>query len=149
MNNDRLSWFHDPKHMDTIASNVAMTLKTTRAKRIKAAPQNLLNARKWANANPNKVRESQGVRRSRLWGNREELSPSDRAIMRTIYQVSERVSHCLGIEHQVDHIMPLSRGGRHFPSNLRAIPATLNHWKSSKTPQEFSEVLRLHGLMVE
>jgi 5-methylcytosine-specific restriction endonuclease McrA len=148
MLNDRLNWFQDPKHKETIASNLAKTLKATREKRIKASPQHLLNARKWAKANPDKVRESQGVRRSRLWGDREKLSPSDRAIMRTIYQVSERVSRCLGIEHQVDHVIPLSRGGRHCPSNLQAIPATLNHWKSSKTPQEFAEVLALHKIII-
>ena len=148
MSVDRLNWFRDPKHMETIASSVAKTLTATRAKRIKAAPQHLLNASKWAKANSDKVRECQEVRRSRLWGNREELLPGDRAIMRTIYQVSERVSRCLGIEHQVDHIIPLSRGGRHCPSNLQAIPATLNHWKSSKTPQEFAEVLALHKIII-
>jgi hypothetical protein len=148
MSVDRLNWFRDPKHREIIASNVAANLKATREKRLKAAPQHLLKARKWAKANPDKVRESQAVRRSRLWGNREELSPSDRAIMRTIYQVSERVSRCLGVEHQVDHVIPLSRGGRHCPSNLQAIPAALNYWKSSKTPEEFAEVLALHKIIL-
>jgi 5-methylcytosine-specific restriction endonuclease McrA len=134
--------------METIASSVAKTLTATRAKRIKAAPKNSWNAARWAKKNPDKVRESHGIRRYRLWGNRGELSQCDRAIMRTIYQLSDRVGRCLGVEHQVDHIIPLARGGKHCPSNLQAIPTTLNQWKSSKTPDEFAEVLALHKITI-
>jgi hypothetical protein len=67
------------------------------------------------------------------------LSKEQRAIIIVIYQLSERVSKCLGIKHHVDHIIPLkpAKGssldpGRHTPTNLRVIPARLNLSKNNR-----------------
>ena len=57
------------------------------------------------------------------------LTVYDRSVMKTIYQMSNRLSKCTGIKHHVDHIYPLNAVnccGLHVPWNLRAIPARLN-----------------------
>jgi 5-methylcytosine-specific restriction endonuclease McrA len=39
---------------------------------------------------------------------------------------------------QLDHHVPLSRGGRHTVSNLRAVCASCNYKKAAKLPQVFA-----------
>jgi len=52
--------------------------------------------------------------------------------IKVFYDAAARVSRCLGIKFHVDHIIPLSRGGRHQQSNLQLLPATLNHRKGNR-----------------
>ena len=149
MSVDRFNWFHDSKHQGLLESLRQRSIDKDLKLKATNAPKSRERATRWSRENPDKARENVGRRRSRKIHGVDTLSKDDRAIMRTIYRVSDRVGNCLGIKHQVDHIMPLSRGGRHCPSNLQAIPATLNHWKGGKTPSEFAEVLKLHGFIVE
>lgn len=52
--------------------------------------------------------------------------------MRVVYQMARRVSKCTGIKFDVDHIIPISKGGKHCIENIRAIPAIINRRKSNK-----------------
>lgn len=51
-----------------------------------------------------------------------------------------------GIEHHIDHFIPLSRSGMHTPSNLRIIPATVNLRKNSNiwTEEKLKNACRTH-----
>jgi 5-methylcytosine-specific restriction endonuclease McrA len=44
-------------------------------------------------------------------------------------------------ERHVDHIMPLSKGGKHRPSNLAIACATCNRVKNAKLPEEVGVLL--------
>lgn len=60
---------------------------------------------------------------------------ADPVAIATFYEAAARVSKCLGVEHHVDHVIPL-RGkrvsGLHVPLNLRVIPAALNIRKGNR-----------------
>ena len=50
-----------------------------------------------------------------------------------IYATAAALSDATGIDFVVDHIVPLSEGGLHEPSNLTPLPAPLNASKGSRT----------------
>jgi hypothetical protein len=42
------------------------------------------------------------------------------------YAEARRLTRELGVPHEVDHIVPVTRGGRHEPSNLQVITKQAN-----------------------
>ena len=56
----------------------------------------------------------------------------DQSTINSIYEASQRITKCTGIQFHVDHIKPLSRGGMHAPNNLQILPARINLQKRDK-----------------
>jgi hypothetical protein len=67
------------------------------------------------------------------------LSEAQEKIIKTIYDLSQRLENRIGIKFHVDHIVPLAKGGLHIPSNLQVLPATLNHQKKDLKVFHWSE----------
>ena len=57
--------------------------------------------------------------------------PDDIAAMQAIYVECERITRETGVEHEVDHIWPLSLGGPHLPWNLQVITKEENRRKNA------------------
>ena len=70
--------------------------------------------------------------------NLSDLTESEQIQVRAIYKLRARISEATGIEHHVDHHIPLSRGGKHHPDNLWVIPASENLSKGAKLPSELN-----------
>lgn len=70
------------------------------------------------------------------------LTDDDKAQILAIYEHAERLTEFTGIEHEVDHIIPLKAvcwftgrplaPGPHIASNLRAIPKSLNRLRGNR-----------------
>jgi 5-methylcytosine-specific restriction endonuclease McrA len=59
------------------------------------------------------------------------------ASLRFDYLLRDLIIEKTGINHHVDHIAPLSRGGLHTLGNIRVIPAKANISKSNKFDHEW------------
>ena len=76
------------------------------------------------------------LRRIPSWSNEADLKA-----IKKIYARCKRINKLTGVEHQVDHVMPLQGeniSGLHHSTNLAIIPAALNASKNNKW--EFQEV---------
>jgi 5-methylcytosine-specific restriction endonuclease McrA len=72
----------------------------------------------------------------------------DVAQIEPIYEACARVSQCVGVPHEVDHIIPLAAGGAHHHLNLQIIPRNLNARKSAKLDFPLPEPYARHGIAI-
>ena len=72
---------------------------------------------------------------------KKELYPEDADFkeIEKFYQEAKRLTEVTGIPHEVDHIIPLSRGGLHHQDNLQILTRRENRMKHDKTQEEFEE----------
>lgn len=94
-----------------------------------------ISVKKWESRNPQKKTEARALRRARQAAATPNLDGDQAAIMATLYDSAKRVSEKTGIPHEVDHIVPLAKGGMHHPCNLQILPRSINRKKWIKTTQ--------------
>jgi 5-methylcytosine-specific restriction endonuclease McrA len=95
---------------------------------------------RWRAANPEKVRARFARRRAaKLNATHPDHSL---AIETVLLQSAARLRGCLGIDFHLDHIVPLSRGGKHHHANLRVLPASVNLSKHNRLDSELTDQLQ-------
>lgn len=60
------------------------------------------------------------------------LTPDEKLLIQELYIKCKEISKSTGIAHQVDHIIPISKGGLHHPSNLQILTKFENLSKGAK-----------------
>jgi len=68
------------------------------------------------------------------------LTDSQKQIIASFYNQAIRLENRFGIKFHVDHIVPLSRGGMHIPTNLQVMPASINISKNCHRVFRWSEL---------
>jgi len=89
-------------------------------------------AKKYAKNNRAKCSVRENKRRQLKEASKEILTQDQIKIMNYIYDCRKRISDCTGLKFHVDHVLPLSKGGQHLPSNLKILPAKINLKKHNK-----------------
>ena len=60
------------------------------------------------------------------------LTPEERKEVDALYAEAKRLAEETGLDHHVDHILPMQKGGIHHPINLRVLPGSENCSKGAK-----------------
>ncbi len=110
--------------------------KTKHAERLK--PINLARALKWAKDNPDKKRIQIQLRRSRKQG-----ADGTHTFEQLTELLVKQQFRCIGCDvllaenRTIDHIIPLSKGGSNWISNLQWLCGPCNSCKHDRTQEEF------------
>ena len=91
-------------------------------------------ARAYQKANPEKMRHIAASRRAKK--RNQQTEGVDFAIIKTFFNTAARLTKITGIEFEVDHLIPITRGGSHHQKNLMVMTGTLNRKKHTKTIEE-------------
>ncbi len=101
--------------------------------------------REYRKNNPHKTREWYQNRRARMRGRLPKGT-----VAKMFASQKERCAYCqnlLGNGYHVDHIIPLSRGGRHVVDNIQLLCKTCNLRKSAKDPKVFEMEMKQNGVL--
>ena len=92
------------------------------------------NNKKYSKTERGKVVSAQkeAKRRALLKNQTPELTQEQVEQILTIYEECSRISAETGIPHEVDHIIPICRGGLHHPDNLQILTMEENRKKGGK-----------------
>ena len=130
------SWCKSCKHESGkrwVAKNKDRHGELTRSWYAANKDQHLANSKAYYEANKSNYLEYSTARDERT----KRATPPwcDRSAIRAIFARAKRMTQETGIQHDVDHIIPL-RGktvsGLHIPANLRVIPSAENKRKAAK-----------------
>lgn len=111
---------------------------SSRARRAANPGSSTKYVKKWRAENPVRAKELSdryvNVRRARLTG--AETEPVSYGVIRSQYRTCYLCCQPLTGKVEMDHVIPLSKGGKHSVDNLLPTHGTCNNWKSNRLPSE-------------
>lgn len=90
------------------------------------------SSKAWEAANRGKSNAKAAKRRALKKQASVELTPEELQFIEDMYIMCRSISEVTGVVHHVDHIKPISKGGKHHPDNLQILTATENLQKHAK-----------------
>jgi len=90
-------------------------------------------ARSWADRNPHKMLEQRHARRARkVAATPADFDDFDQFVIQEAAEACKRREAMHGEPFEIDHMIPLAKGGLHKFDNIQVIPARLNRSKGSR-----------------
>jgi len=93
--------------------------------------------KKWYQKNKAYYRAKDALRGSRKSAVNDIITAEDKWVLQEMYELSALRTESTGIPWHVDHINPLSKGGRHCLTNLQVVPAVWNLSKGNHNADRF------------
>lgn len=120
-------------------NNKAQVQQSAKASREKHKEARLLESKKWFEENPGKRVEYEQVRRARK---KNALGSVSAGIWEKLFTLQKGACICCGVDLKkvtanLDHVIPLARGGMHDDRNLQLLCQKCNNQKHSKDPIDF------------
>lgn len=81
---------------------------------------------------PDNYRAWGAARRAKKLNQTPPMTDLDKQLIQSMYKLARLKTWATGIEHQVDHIKPISRGGLHCFNNLQVLTAEDNYKKGNR-----------------
>lgn len=91
---------------------------------------------RWFKEHPGKRNEYRAAHEARKKNAVSKLTSQQRTQVAAMYVAARLMTLNTGVRYHVDHIIPLSRGGKHHPRNLQILTAEQNQRKSAKLQKE-------------
>jgi 5-methylcytosine-specific restriction endonuclease McrA len=101
--------------------------------------------KQWRQQNPEKKSAYDGKRRALKFENTPDVifnSLEEKNRIENVYKLRNLLTKATGIEHHVDHIWPLSKGGPHWSGNLQIITAEENLRKGDSIYEKTARVIQ-------
>jgi 5-methylcytosine-specific restriction endonuclease McrA len=92
---------------------------------------------KWYQENKAYYRAKDALRGSRKKATNEITSSEDKEILREIYALAKQRTLETGFAWEVDHIQPISKGGKHSLDNLQVVPRIWNRRKHNRNADKY------------
>ncbi len=90
-------------------------------------------------ANKDKVNVANANRRALKFRATIRLTELDKFVIDEMYDLAQRRTEQTGFAWEVDHIIPLTKGGLHKPTNLQVVPASWNRAKGNKSEDKYND----------
>jgi len=91
-----------------------------------------LIAKKYKEENKDKVNAATALRRAKKFGATVYMTKEDKAKIEELYTIARDATKLFGYDWEVDHIVPLARGGLHKLTNLQVVPGSWNAAKRDR-----------------
>ena len=91
-----------------------------------------LNSLKYAKNNRDKLNVLNANRRAKMFGATIYMTKADKAKVEELYTIAKDATELFGYGWEVDHIVPLNKGGLHKLSNLQVVPESWNRSKGDR-----------------
>ena len=92
----------------------------------------------WEEVNKDKRCVSSAKRRALKFRATIYLTATDKKEINNLYKLAQDKTKETGTQWHVDHIIPLTKGGLHKPTNLQVVPASWNISKGNRTEEKYN-----------
>jgi hypothetical protein len=98
--------------------------------------------KEWRQNNKDRINATVANRRALKFRATIRLTELDKFIIDEMYSLAILRSEQTGFEWHVDHIVPLSKGGLHKPTNLQVVPGSWNLSKNNKNCEVYNRIVQ-------